>query len=221
VRDHPLKPLGKSLVQPRCPGPGCQVLRRLALDGYPPLFTPSALSSLTIADGASDTIHMPQATFEARRHAWESKLDLVLLVAATLAMAAAVGFLVYTVLTQISVYRALVTAELSRPGPVDHAAMLAYTRSGDFAVAKFAALFLGFTLIFLGAAYTLRMARVSYEFSVSKENAATAALSTSSPGLVMVSLGVLLVALTVLTQSSVDLHQPSRATFRIIDDNAD
>jgi hypothetical protein len=157
-----------------------------------------------------------------RRDAWASKLDLALLVAATLAMVAAVGLLVYTVLTQMSVYRAAVTAELSRPGPVDHAAVLAYARSGDFAAAKFAALFLGFTLIFLGAAYTLRMARVSYEFSVAKENAATASLSTSSPGLVMVSLGVLLVTLAVLTQSNVDLHQaPSPTTFRVVDDTAD
>ncbi|HXU33798.1 MAG TPA: hypothetical protein VN851_24780 [Thermoanaerobaculia bacterium] len=147
---------------------------------------------------------------------------MVLLVAATLAMMVAISLVLYTVVTQMSVYRTSIDAVFSRPGPVDHAAVLAYARSGDFAAAKFSALCLGFTLIFLGAAYTLRMARVGYELSVEKEDVAKASLSTTSPGLVMVSLGVVLVALAVLTQSSVDLRPaPTSPTFRVIDNEAD
>ena len=88
------------------------------------------------------------------------------------------------------------------PGLVDHGIVLSYSRAWDFAVVKTSALFLAFALIFVGALYVLRTVETSYSLSVTGGDA-KAALATSSPGLVMVTLGVSIVLFVLVTKTSV------------------
>lgn len=87
--------------------------------------------------------------------------------------------------------------------PPDLAAVLSSLRSLDFFVTKASALYLAYLLTFLGAFYVLLSIKASFYASAGGNS-----LMTSSPGLVMVSLGVLLVALT-LFSTTVVRYSPS------------
>jgi len=90
--------------------------------------------------------------------------------------------------------------------------ILIYSRAWDFAVTKTSALFLGFLVIYTGALYVLRSADTAYELSVTQGTQSGATLKSSSPGLVMVTLGSLLVALVLQHKSEVGLQvTPSSA----------
>ncbi len=87
--------------------------------------------------------------------------------------------------------------------PIDHAAALTYARASDAAVMKLSALFLGFLLIFTGALYVLRNATAQYRLRA-KGAGHSGGLQTSSPGLVVVTLGVLLVGTALVTVQQID-----------------
>ena len=90
--------------------------------------------------------------------------------------------------------------------------VLVYSRAWDFAVTKTSALFLGFMVIYLGALYVLRSADTSYELSINQGAQSGATLKSSSPGLVMITLGALLVALVLSNRSEVGIQvDPSSA----------
>lgn len=90
--------------------------------------------------------------------------------------------------------------------------VLVYSRAWDFAVTKTSALFLGFMVIYLGALYVLRSADTSYELSINQGAQSGATLKSSSPGLVMITLGALLVALVLANRSEVGIQvDPSPA----------
>lgn len=74
---------------------------------------------------------------------------------------------------------------------LDHAAVLAYSRAWDFAVVKTSSIFLAFTLILLGTLYVLRAGSIAFRLDDSGA-AHRSSLETGSPGLVMITLGVLL-----------------------------
>lgn len=103
---------------------------------------------------------------------------------------------------QYKTYNAGVSASLNAP-QIDHASVIAYSRALDFAIAKTSAICLGFLLIFVGALYVLRTADTHFGLGV---DAATikASLQTSSPGLVMITLGVVLVGTALINKSDVD-----------------
>jgi hypothetical protein len=92
--------------------------------------------------------------------------------------------------------------------PVHHEAVLAYARGLDAAFVKTSALFLGFLLVFTGALYVLRIATSHYRLSV-KSGHNSGNLQTSSPGLVIITLGILLIIVTMLTHSVLDYTPPS------------
>jgi uncharacterized membrane protein len=75
--------------------------------------------------------------------------------------------------------------------PLDHAAVLAYSRAWDFAVVKTSSIFLAFTLILLGTLYVLRAGSIAFRLDVSGATHRSS-LETGSPGLVMITLGVVL-----------------------------
>ena len=81
--------------------------------------------------------------------------------------------------------------------------ILIYSRAWDFAVTKTSALFLGFVVIYLGALYVLRSADSAYEVTLNQGPQPGASLRSSSPGLLMVLLGTLLVALVLSNRSEV------------------
>jgi hypothetical protein len=117
-----------------------------------------------------------------------------------LCVVALLGFSLYV---QSRNYSAGVSASLAT-SPINPVAVIAYSRSLDFAIAKMSAICLGFLLIFVGALYVLRTADSDFALELEREDA-RASLQTSSPGLVMITLGVALVAIAILNKSDVDL----------------
>lgn len=89
---------------------------------------------------------------------------------------------------------------------VDHAAVITYARGLGAAFIKTSALFLGFILIFTGTLYVLRTAEAAYEIHVASGKS-QGYLQTTSPGLVIVSLGVVLTVVTILTKSDLDYQK--------------
>ena len=89
---------------------------------------------------------------------------------------------------------------------IDHAVVITYTRAWDFAVVKVSSIFLAFCLIMIGALYVLRAATVSYSFTLTNR-AHKGSLETGSPGLVMITLGVVLMAVVVLSTSKVEYQK--------------
>jgi hypothetical protein len=86
--------------------------------------------------------------------------------------------------------------------PQGTAAILDFTRALDAAIIKTSALFLGYLLVFTGALYVLRIATAQYQLNI-KSGRNSGHLQTSSPGLVILTLGVVLVAIALLHQTSV------------------
>jgi energy-converting hydrogenase Eha subunit H len=86
--------------------------------------------------------------------------------------------------------------------PPDHSAALTYAQASDAAVIKLSALFLGFLLVFTGTLYVLRTASAHFKIKGTALKAKWA-LQTSSPGLVVVTLGVVLVATSLLAKNGV------------------
>jgi len=101
-------------------------------------------------------------------------------------------------------------AETNPPADlVDHAAIITYARGLGAAFVKTSALFLGFILIFTGTLYVLRMAEASYQLHLSSGKI-QGSLQTASPGLVIVTLGVLLTIVTLTTKSDLDYQKTTQ-----------
>lgn len=81
-----------------------------------------------------------------------------------------------------------------------NSAILTYSRAMDFAFTKATALCLGFLLVFVGALYLLRVNQSAYSIALSG-GSANVSLQTSSPGLVIVTLGVITVLFTIYNKS--------------------
>lgn len=92
--------------------------------------------------------------------------------------------------------------EAAAKAPADPLAILSYARAWDFAVVKFSTVFLGFGVILIGALYVLHKAEVGFQMSVDGP-AGKGALQSSSPGLVMIALGVVLLIFALETKSEV------------------
>ena len=86
-------------------------------------------------------------------------------------------------------------AQQAGAGPESVSLILIYSRAWDFAVTKTVSLFLGYMVLYTGALYVLRSADTSYELSIAQGTQQGASLKTSSPGLVLVTLGGALIAL--------------------------
>lgn len=91
--------------------------------------------------------------------------------------------------------------------PPDHAASLAYARALDLVMIKTLALMLAFITVFLGALYVLRTAGAAYQAAISG-GGYSGSLQTSSPGLVMVTLGTAVVAAALLIKGNVNYKAP-------------
>jgi hypothetical protein len=101
-------------------------------------------------------------------------------------------------------YRSGIAASLH--APVNHAAIIAYGRAFDFALVRTAIVFTGFMLAFIGAMYVLRSAneiKYGLEFSDKK-----GVLQTTSPGLVMITLGSAIVIAVLITHNELNYNAP-------------
>ncbi|HND11454.1 MAG TPA: hypothetical protein PLY80_13520 [Pseudomonadota bacterium] len=97
-------------------------------------------------------------------------------------------------------------AQQAGAGPESVSLILIYSRAWDFAVTKTVSLFLGYMVLYTGALYVLRSADTSYELSIAQGTQQGASLKTSSPGLVLVTLGGALIALVLQSRSEVGVN---------------
>jgi len=92
-------------------------------------------------------------------------------------------------------------------------ATVVLAKAWDFAVVKTCSLFLAFTLIFVGALYVLRQGEQAYQASVDSGRI-KATLQSSSPGLVLATLGVALVIAALFATSTIQIEQQPAANQR-------
>lgn len=110
-------------------------------------------------------------------------------------------------------YETAIAASLKSGGVPDHSAILTYARALDFTIVKISTVFIGFILVLVGALYVLRSAQVSFSLGVNTSDSKLS-LQTASPGLVMVTLGVITViaalyAKSYITYEPIGLQQPN------------
>jgi len=99
-------------------------------------------------------------------------------------------------------YHNAIKYELESVTPINHASVISYSRAFDFAVAKMIALFSACVLVLIGSLYVLRIGEAEYKLAIGNEKG-RGALQTSSPGLVMVTLGAILIVLVLSTKSTI------------------
>jgi outer membrane protein OmpA-like peptidoglycan-associated protein len=144
---------------------------------------------------------------------WSSKLDPLLFGAVVSAGAYVFALLSYSLYVQTHTYAAATQRAISDPSKGD-IVLLAYTRAADFAIVKTSVVFLGFILTFVGALYVLRAATSDFSLNV-KSGESSGSLATSSPGLVMLTLGVVTVncAMFARTTVGIDAAAPNHASI--------
>jgi hypothetical protein len=91
--------------------------------------------------------------------------------------------------------------ETAMTGTVNQSAAITYSRALTYAVTKTASEFLAFMLIFLGGIYVLMPREVSYGVTVEGKGA-KGSLESNSPGLIMMTLGVVLAIASLWIQSN-------------------
>lgn len=113
-------------------------------------------------------------------------------------------------------YRAALAVTLNNPFLIDNSAVIAYARSWDAAVVKTSSLFLGYVLIFFGALFVLRTAESTFRLSVDVGPPASpkALLESTSPGLILATLGVVLVAVSLTIKSDVQYMSQRTPDYR-------
>lgn len=87
-------------------------------------------------------------------------------------------------------------------------------RGYDFFVVKSASLFLAFMVVALGAVLVIYGAEATYKLRIKNPASNRSSLETSSPGLVLVTLGAILVVITLLNKTTIETSE-----YAIIDDS--
>lgn len=178
----------ESPVQPSLAAPAGEV-PRLASATPTQTNCASALAAATLAVSAVDPVDK----------------RIILAVSAMLTLLAAL--MVSCVILQWQKYDSAIHVAV-HASPPDHAAALSYARALDAAVIKTSALMLAFVVVFLGALYVLRSATTVFGLGLSGQGF-SGTLQTASPGLVMVTLGLLIVAIAVLARSDINYNSPT------------
>jgi hypothetical protein len=103
-------------------------------------------------------------------------------------------------------------AALALPaGPTAAAALVTIARALDFAIVKDGAVFLGFGVVLLGALYLLRAVQATYSLNATTGTSGALSLQTTSPGLVMITLGVVTVLFALSRTSVIELDSTGLA----------
>ncbi|WP_448634599.1 hypothetical protein [Pedobacter panaciterrae] len=93
-------------------------------------------------------------------------------------------------------------SEVEKAG--NYSTLLAFSRAKDFSNMKASAMFVGFLLIFTGALYLIKVFNLSYAINVNKEDVGSVSFNSNSPGLVMVTLGVVVMLCVLIIKTDVD-----------------
>ncbi|MFC0513376.1 hypothetical protein ACFFGT_04165 [Mucilaginibacter angelicae] len=112
--------------------------------------------------------------------------------------------------TQNAAYDKVITAAMRHSAKDDkyfnesNTAIFAFSRSKDFAHTKAASTFLGFLLVFTGALYLLKVFKLSYKLKADQTPVDNVSLESTSPGLVMITLGVGIIIAVLVTKNELD-----------------
>lgn len=93
-------------------------------------------------------------------------------------------------------------SEVEKAG--NYSSLLAFSRAKDFSNIKASAMFVGFLLIFTGALYLIKVFNQSYEINVNRADVGSVSFNSSSPGLVMITLGVVVMICVLSIKTDVD-----------------
>lgn len=157
------------------------------------------------ASNQASTVSSGATTQESRP--FSARLDRSLFLIVAIMLLFTVALLTVNLVFQHRNYSAGLSTAL-RSESIEHAVVITYTRAWDFAVVKVSSIFLAFSLIMIGALYVLRAGSVSYSLTVANQSHRSS-LETGSPGLVMITLGVVLMAVVLLSTSRVEYQGPS------------
>ena len=116
------------------------------------------------------------------------------------------------IVSQYINYKNAIESAICNTHIINHSAIIAYSRSWDFAIVKTSSIFMSFLFILTGALYVLRVAESKFDFSTESKGF-QAALSTSSPGLVIVLLGVILAIFSLNYSTKVEYETQKKETF--------
>lgn len=157
----------------------------------------------------AEAVSPPQKTFPEAAPLFSKPLFGIVTALLVVQLALLVGNLWF----QLNNYRVGIALARSSGATADAVSLiLVYSRAWDFAVTKTSALFLGFMVIYIGALYVLRSADTAYEISYTQGTQMGATLKSSSPGLVLITLGAVLVGLVLYHKSEVGLQMSISST---------
>ncbi|OKS84556.1 OmpA family protein [Mucilaginibacter polytrichastri] len=144
-------------------------------------------------------------------------IDWILIVVVMLVLGLA-GFTLYQNLhSQDQVYDKVIAQFMNaKDTSTSSAAVLAFSRARDFANMKAASMLVGFLLIFTGALFLLKIFALSYHLKADKTPAGSFSLESSSPGLVMITLGVAIMSVVLLTKTEVGLETETRPDIEAV-----
>lgn len=137
---------------------------------------------------------------------FSKRIDAAIFAAVALVLLSLIALLASNLAFQYLNYRDGIKFALADPKYIDHASVLIYSRAWDFAVVKTSSLFLSFLLIFTGALYVLRVGETNFQLAAEKGDF-KGSLSVTSPGLVMVTLGVALAAYVLSSKTYVEYNR--------------
>ena len=144
----------------------------------------------------------------------QPKLDAALFTVVTIVLFTIVCLLIWSLNFQSSTYKVGIQAALQETTLGRHAIALAYARAFDFAVAKTAVIFIGMLLVFVGSLFVLKVVNSGYTLGLESAEKGKATLTTSSPGLVMITLGIVTVNIAMFSKSSVSVDMGTESPTR-------
>ena len=139
-------------------------------------------------------------------------LDIALFFIVTLFLVAVGAMLSWNIYTQYVNYAVAIDSALSGKRTIDHSAVIAYSRAWDFAIVKTSSLFISVIIILIGSLYVLRSAESHFKIA-SQSDWFKGTFSTSSPGLAIILMGVVLAAFSLNYKSDVGYKSTATRTF--------
>jgi len=125
-------------------------------------------------------------------------------VVVSLILIASLGLLGLSLYGHYRIYAQLSEAWISQTkGLGDYSVVIAYATVWDAAVMRISSLILGFVIVFVGSLYVLRSTPSPYEASLEGKGF-KGRLQTSSPGLILVTLGILLITVVLRSPATID-----------------
>ncbi len=140
----------------------------------------------------------------------QAKIDNLILTVLVLVIGFTMFLLVQNLLTQKKVYTDALISVQQSPTIITPNAVLAYSRSMDFAITKTSAIMMGFVLIFTGALLLFKLFNGSINLSSSLPGNVKFDLQTSTPGLALAAFGTIILVVAITTQSKVTLDFSDR-----------